>query len=202
MTSIDHGVGEWWEHVDAWLRAHVRKSPVRSAVDAARLGVVEAGLGVTLPADVREWWMLSQVSAGCWIPGSFAPVELEEALETRKIWLLVAEQEESLAAENGEDHARFLPEFLPIAMSPGGDGLIVDLRPGRHHGAIYVWDHERWGLGVALWDSVSAMLQDIAGALESHTPALARHAALGGAEAARTGKIDDSGDLDWEPAGR
>lgn len=201
MTSIDHGVPESWDRIDTWLKAHVRKAPVRPATAVGRLDAVEAELAVTLPPDVQEWWTLTNVSADYWIPGSFAPVALEEALETREIWLLVAEQEEPLFDQNGKDEPRFLPEFVPIALSPGGDGLIVDLRAGEHHGAIFLWDHECWGLGVPLWDSVGSMLQDIAVALESHKPVLLRHAALGGAEAACVGKVDDSGDLGWEPAG-
>ena len=201
MTSIDHGVRESWDRIDIWLRTHVRKDPIRPAVDVGRLDAVEAELAVTLPTDLRGWWALTNLSAGYWIPGSFAPVALEEARETREIWLLVAEQEEVLFDQNGEEEPRFLPEFMPIAMSPGGDGLIVDLRAGEHHGAIFLWDHERWGLGVPLWDSVGSMLQDIAVALESQTPVLLRHAALGGAEAACVGKVDDLGDLGWEPAG-
>lgn len=27
MMSIDHGVRESWDRIDAWLRAHVRKAP-------------------------------------------------------------------------------------------------------------------------------------------------------------------------------
>jgi cell wall assembly regulator SMI1 len=81
---------------------------------------------------------LTDVSAGYWIPGSFAPASLDEALETREIWLLVAEQEGPTFDANGEPEPRFLPEFMPIAMSPGGDGLIVDLRPGGSHGAVFL----------------------------------------------------------------
>jgi cell wall assembly regulator SMI1 len=201
MTSIDHGVRESWDRIDIWLTAHVRKAPIRPAVDVGRLDAVEAELAVTLPADVKEWWALTNVSADYWIPESFAPVALEDALETREIWLLVAEQEEPLFDQNGEAEPRFLPEFMPIAMSPGGDGLIVDLRPGESHGAVFLWDHERWGLGVPLWDSMGSMLQDIAVALESRTPVLLQHAALGGAEATCIGRVDDSGDLNWETAG-
>ncbi|MFB7617509.1 SMI1/KNR4 family protein [Kitasatospora sp. NPDC056181] len=127
-------------------------------------------------------------------PGPFAPVTLEEALDTREIWLLVADQEESHFDRNGADEPRFLPEIMPIAMSPGGDDLIVNLRVGEHHGAVFLWDHERWGLGTPLWDSVGSMLEDIGVALESRTPVLHRHTAPGGAEAACVGKISDSGD--------
>lgn len=79
---------------------------------------------------------------------------------------------------------------------------MVDLRPGESHGAVFGWDHEVWGLGVPLWGSVALMLEDIAFALESRTPALLRHAALGGVEAACVVVVDESGELLWEAAVR
>lgn len=125
---------------------------------------------------------------------------LEEALETREIWLLGAEQEGSSVVGNGEPETRFLPSFLPIAMSPGGDGLIVDLRPGDSYGAVFLWDHETWVLGVELWSSVTAMLQDVEAAVHSGSPALLRHASLGGTVQPCVAGVDDVGDLDWEVA--
>lgn len=154
-----------------------------------------------LPVDLQEWWALTDVSAGYWIPGSFAPVSLDEALEAREIWLLVADHEGPALGANRDPEPRFLPEFLPIAMSPGGDGLIVDLRPGGSYGAVSLWDHECWGLGVPMWDSVGSMLRDVAAALETRTPVLLQHAALGGAEAICVAEVDEQGDLNWKPAG-
>ncbi|MFG2989458.1 SMI1/KNR4 family protein [Streptomyces sp. NPDC048257] len=202
MTSIDHGgVRESWDRLGLWLRTPVRRGPLRPAADPGRVAEVEASLAVTMPADVREWWALTDVSAGYWIPGPFAPVAWDEALETREIWLLVAEQEGLTFDAHGEPEPRFLPEFMPIAMGPGGDGLIVDLRPGGSHGAVFLWDHERWGLGVPMWNSIGAMLRDIAVALETRRPLLLRQAAPGGAEAIRVGTVDDTGDLHWDSAG-
>ncbi|MFD3513579.1 SMI1/KNR4 family protein [Streptomyces sp. NPDC058657] len=204
MTSIDQGVRASWERIDAWLRDRCYRTPVRAsaAEDQERLRALEAELGAALPSDVRDWWILEGVSADYWIPGTFAPVGLEEALETREIWWQVAEEEGVSFDANGDPEPRFLPSFLPIAMSPGGDGLIVDLRPGDSCGAVLLWDHEMWVLGVPLWDSVTSMLQDTAAALESGSPALLRHAALGGTEKARVALVDDAGDLVWEAADR
>lgn len=199
MTVIDHEVRESWDRIDAWFgERRLPRAAVRMAVDEGRLRAVEADLAVTLPVDAREWWGLEGVSADYWIPGSFAPVGLEEALETRGIWLLVAEQEGPSFDADGEPEPRFLPSFLPIAMSPGGDGLIVDLRPGDGHGAVLLWDHETWVPGVPLWSSVAVMLQDIAVALESGTPALLGHGALGGTTEACVAVLDDAGDLVWQ----
>ncbi|WP_328957892.1 SMI1/KNR4 family protein [Kitasatospora purpeofusca] len=166
MTTADHDVLGFWGRVDAWLTAHSRQRSARPMSDAARLDAFEADLGLPLPADLRAWWLLPGVSAECWIPDGFAPASLDEALETYEIWLLVAEQEGESFDENGRPEPRYLREFMPIALSPGGDGLIVDLRPGGTCGSVYRWDHETWILDAPRWGSVASMLQDIAHALE------------------------------------
>ncbi|MFF4144685.1 SMI1/KNR4 family protein [Streptomyces sp. NPDC001698] len=171
MTHKDLGVRALWERVNACLDAHAHRSPVRRAsADAGRRGAVEALLEASMPADLHEWWSLADVSADFWIPGDgdeFAPVDLDEAMETWEIWLQVADEEGlPTVDENGEVEPRFQPEYLPFAQSPGGDGLIIDLRSGTSYGAVFVWDHEQWGLGEPLWASISAMLQDVAVTLE------------------------------------
>ncbi|MEU4116310.1 SMI1/KNR4 family protein [Kitasatospora sp. NPDC028055] len=216
MSSADHDVPTSWSRIDAWLAAHTRRGPVRSAgpagpagsagpaTDAARLDAFEADLGLPLPADLRAWWLLPEVAAGHWIPGEFAPVPLGEALETHETWLLVAAQEGDSFDGNGRPESRYQREFMPIALDPGGDGLIVDLRPGDTRGAVFRWDHETWILDVPQWASVASMLQDVAQALEAGTPVLLGHAALGGSQAPGTATVDAVGDLTWEPttAGR
>lgn len=183
----------------------MQKGPVRPAVGKERLDAVAAELGVVFPADLRAWWALTDVSADFWIPGAFAPVSLEEALETRETWLLVAEQEDEIeeAGEHGGGHSddRFLPELMPVALGTGGDGLVVDLRDGEAQGAVHLWDHERWGLGVPLWRSTGAMLRDVAVALEAGSPALLEHVALGCTEAPLVRCFDESGDLNWVALG-
>ncbi|WP_199925973.1 SMI1/KNR4 family protein, partial [Streptomyces sp. NRRL S-495] len=159
----------------------------------------EADLGQPLPADLRAWWLLPNVSSDHWIPEAFAPVSLDEALETHAIWLLVAQQEGDSFDENGRPETRYLREFMPIALSPGGDGLIVDMRPGDTHGAVLLWDHETWTLDIPQWTSVTSMLQDIAQALEGGTPALLSHATLGGSQEPSSATIDGAQDLTWQP---
>ncbi|MER7772948.1 SMI1/KNR4 family protein [Kitasatospora sp. NPDC096140] len=199
MTTADHNVPASWSRIGTWLTAHTRRGPARPTSDAARLDAFEADLGLPLPADLRAWWLLPDVSAEYWIPAAFAPVSLDEALETREIWLLVAEQEGESFDQNGRPESRYQREFMPIALSPGGDGLIVDLRPGDTHGAVLLWDHETWILDVPQWTSVTSMLQDITSALEAGTPALLNHAARGGSQAPGTAAVDDALDLTWQP---
>lgn len=200
MTVADHDLLASWSRVGTWLTTHTRRGPARPAADAARLDAFEADLGLPLPADLRAWWLLPEVTASYWIPGAFAPGSLDEALETHEIWLQVAEEEDDPFDENGRPESRYQREFMPIALSPGGDGLIVDLRPGDTRGAVLIWDHETWILDVPQWASVTSMLQDIAHALEAGTPVLLSHATLGGSHAPGTATIDDALDLTWQPA--
>ncbi|WP_405021152.1 SMI1/KNR4 family protein [Kitasatospora sp. NBC_00070] len=200
MATVDHDVlTSWSRRAGTWLTAHTRGVPARRASDTARLDAFEADLGRSLPADLRAWWLLPEVNAGYWIPGEFAPVPLDEALETHEIWLLVAEEEGDSFDENGRPEPRYLRDFMPIALNPGGDGLIVDLRPGDTHGAVLIWDHETWILDVPQWASVTSMLQDITHALETGTPALLPHAALGGSQEPCTATVDAALDLTWQP---
>ncbi|MFJ9520313.1 SMI1/KNR4 family protein [Kitasatospora sp. NPDC101801] len=199
MTPADHDIPNSWSRIGTWLTAHTHGSPARPAPDSARLDAFEADLGLPLPAELRAWWLLPDVSTDYWIPEAFAPVSLDEALETHEIWLLVAEQESDSFDENGQPETRYLREFMPIALSPGGDGLIVDLRPGDTHGAVLLWDHETWVLDVPQWASVTSMLQDIAHALGTGTPALLSHAALGGWQQSCVATVDGALDLTWQP---
>ncbi|WP_053644879.1 SMI1/KNR4 family protein [Streptomyces sp. XY431] len=199
MTADDHDVQASWSRIGTWLTAHTRRGRARPASDAARLDAFEAGLGLPLPADLRAWWQLPDIATGYWIPDEFTPVSLDEALETHGIWLLVAEQEGDSFDENGRPESRYEREFMPIALSPGGDGLIVDMRPGDTHGAVLLWDHETWTLDVPQWTSVTSMLQDIAQALRAGTPVLLGHAARGGSREPSTAAVDDALDLTWQP---
>ncbi|MFB7618481.1 SMI1/KNR4 family protein [Kitasatospora sp. NPDC056181] len=199
MTAPDHDVPTAWGRIGTWLAAHVRPDSARPMTDGARLDAFEADLGLPLPTDLRAWWLLPDTTASHWIPGEFAPVSLEEALETHEIWLLVAEQEGESFDENGRPEARYLRAFMPIALNPGGDGLIVDLRPGDTHGAVLLWDHETWALDVPQWASVTSMLHDIANALETGAPTLLDHADLGGSAQPCTATVDGALDLTWQP---
>ncbi|MER8188260.1 SMI1/KNR4 family protein [Kitasatospora sp. NPDC094015] len=197
MTTADHDVPTSWGRIATWLLTHTRPpvEPVRPAADRARLAAFEEHLGLLLPPDLTAWWLLPGVAQGHWILDEFAAVALDEALETHAIWLLVAEQEVEPV------DTRYLPAYMPIGLSPGGDGLIVDLRPGGTHGAVLRRDHETCSLEVPLWPSVAAMLDDLANALETGAPALRHHAALGGSTPPHAAAIDDNRGLTWHPAG-
>ncbi|MFI7017986.1 SMI1/KNR4 family protein [Streptomyces sp. NPDC050164] len=198
MNDTEDAVRDSWGGIAAWLREHTQRGPSRAAADTERLLAAEAELGLAMPVDLRAWWRLDDVDAAFWIPVEFAPLDLDEAMEARNVLVLVARDE---AAHPGPlaDAAEYLPGLLPIAGSPGGDHLLVDLRPGPAHGAVLLWNHEEWGLEVPLWDSVTEMLADTARALTAGSPALTRHAARGGTERPCVATVTaGSRDLLWE----
>lgn len=170
MTHDDLGLQPLWQHLSPRLNALPGLSPVRrAAADAEQRSAVESRLGASMPPDLHDWWSLDDMSADFWIHADgdvFAPVDLDDAVEIREIWLQVSDDEGPPGVdENGEPEPRFHPHYLPFTQSPGGDGLIVDLRPGTSYGAVFLWDHEQWGLGEPLWPSITAMLQHTAATL-------------------------------------
>ncbi|MFD3519007.1 SMI1/KNR4 family protein [Streptomyces sp. NPDC058653] len=135
--------------------------------------------GVSLPPDLLALWRLDAVHAGDWLPpeGTCTLVLPEETLALREFMLGLAADEDP---DDPQWPDRFTEDLLPIASSPGGDSLVVRLRPDEYHGNVHFWDHEVWGLGVPLWPSVAAMLDDAASALLTGGPALGWHVANGG----------------------
>ncbi|MFE7191560.1 SMI1/KNR4 family protein [Kitasatospora sp. NPDC057541] len=202
MAPVDHDVPALSARITAWLAAHTAWAPERPAADGAALDAFEARHRLELPADLRAWWRLPGVPASPWLPGGFAPASLGDALETHATWLLVAEQEGPPGVDaDGRPEPRFHPALLPVADDGGGDGLVVDLRPGDGYGAVLLWDHETWLPDVPRWESVTAMLRDTVRALESGAPALLGHAALGGRGRPCLARVDADREPDWEPAG-
>ncbi|MFF4338902.1 SMI1/KNR4 family protein [Kitasatospora sp. NPDC001540] len=186
-----------WSRVRARLADGARPGgALRPAADPAALDAHGAPPRRPLPADLRAWWLLPDVPVGYWLPGDFSPLAWPEALAYLEFQLQVAEGE-SFDAE-GRPEPRYLPEFLPIAHGPGGDTLFVDLRPGEDHGSVRLWDHETWQLDVPWWPSVTAMLLDVARALETGAPVLLGHRALGGSTPPATvAGFDADGGPEW-----
>ncbi|MET4926687.1 SMI1/KNR4 family protein [Streptomyces sp. PSRA5] len=200
---VDERVRRAWELIAGRLPTRgPLPGTVGTVVDEARVAEVERvvgdELGVRLPPDLVALWWLDAVHAGHCLPseGAFSLDGPQEALELRKFMLDLAE------AEDPDDPAwpdRFTEDLLPIGTSPGGDSLVVRLRPDEHHGNVHFWDHEVWGLGVPLWPSVAAMLDDAASALLSGGPALTWHVANGGDQPLVVPLLNERGRLtDWE----
>jgi hypothetical protein len=76
----------------------------------------------------------------------------------------------------------------------------VDLRPGPWHGCVSEWDHEQGFLDVPSWRGITAMLTDIADALESGGPALSYYTRMRqpqGFDTRRWADVNERGELIW-----
>lgn len=200
---VDRRVRRAWELIAGRLPAPKPwRTKTTGVMDEARVTAVESRvrdeLGMRLPPDLVALWRLDGVHAGDWLPpeGTCTLEVPEETLALREFMLEIA------AAESPQDPQwldRFTEDLLPIATSPGGDSLVVRLRPGETHGHVHFWDHELWGLGVPLWPSVAAMLDDTAAALLSGGPALTWHVANGGDQPLVVPVLNARNQLeDWE----
>lgn len=83
-----------------------------------------------------------------------------------------------MAKPAGSPAADMLPGFIPFASSDANT-LFVDTRPGPLHGSVNLWPDQDWPREPPLWRSPSAMLDDLASALERNAPLAMRMALWG-----------------------
>jgi cell wall assembly regulator SMI1 len=180
-------VEESWDRIARWLHRHAPPlaATVNPPATEAALARAEAALGVSLPADLRAWWRRADgmrwthPPSGRLLPPGFVPHSVEQALASRQTWLDVMRGEESELPPGpaGSPCDVWLPEFMPIAADGGGTELFVDLRGGPSHGCVMEYDkvgaagyEDLTSEDVSLWPSVTAMLADVAEALERDVP--------------------------------
>lgn len=123
------------------------------------------------PAELRELYRLvdgsptDQLWAGV-IPGwDFMPLASVE--ETREMYADFDWDDDDPGDQPaGEPAFAFLPAFVPIGDDYTGCTLFVDCRPGQLYGCVTEYMREDAAVDGPTWPSVSAMLEDIADALE------------------------------------
>jgi cell wall assembly regulator SMI1 len=197
MISPAPGVTESWDRIRAWLDQHtpdLLRSVNPPASEEDLLGAEEA-VGAALPDDLLAWWRLADgVSGrtGGLLPTHFDPYPVSQALESRRIWLEVWYDEEtrvipdmpgwqeyadgrSAAPAGTVSPDIWLPAWLPIAGSGGGQDLFVDLRPGPLRGSVAHFDKVSTAEAGPLWPSVAATLAAVADALEQGSTTVGGH---------------------------
>lgn len=141
------------------------------------LGLVSALVNRPLPSDLVTWWRMScgvtNHRGGLLIPPNYVPYAVDDAVDTREslleVWLEGVPEDDVAALVDqpaGTPVAGWLPVWLPIAGDGCGGDLFVDLRSGPLSGCVMRWDKVETAEFEPLWPSVSAMLGDIAAALE------------------------------------
>lgn len=123
-------------------------------------------------------WNAQTIAEGCfYCPPAFELLSLDRLVEMHALWGRLAGEPsygpaDDVAAEvtkpAGTPAATMLPGFIPFASS-GADTLFVDTRHGPLHGSVNLWPDQDWVYKPPLWRSPSAMLDDLAFALERNT---------------------------------
>ena len=123
----------------------------------------------------------------CW-----SPLSIDQIVESWQMYAAIVEDlgldefidEDALA---GDMATAFVSEFVPIAEDGAASTLFVDTRSGPLSGCVTIYHRDDGALGGPTWDSVTAMLDDLADALEGGRPCNGWQPT-----------IDDDA-LDWQP---
>jgi cell wall assembly regulator SMI1 len=186
-------VTESWDRIRTWLGRHAPDAlrVINPPAGEDDLLDAEEAVGAALPEDLLTWWRLADgVSGrtGGLLPTHFDPYPVSHALESRRIWLEVWYDEETLvpgwqeyadaksAAPAGTISPDiWLPAWLPIAGSGGGQDLFVDLRSGPLRGSVAHFDKVSTAGEGPLWPSVAVMLATVADALDQGCTTVGGH---------------------------
>ena len=173
-------INEQWHRITRWLNANVT-TPVPTGADEAAIAAAAAATGVGWPPEVVQ---LYRHIDGEGDHPSVLPahrfLSLAELVDSHAMMVNIYADitEEIRASLDGPDASpgsagdiagTFLPEYIPFA---GIDGywLIVDTRAGEFSGCVTEFEKVDGDSDGAQWRSISAMLTDLADALESGTP--------------------------------
>ncbi len=169
---------------------------IRPPAEAGRIAETERATGGRWPVDLRDWYRLAdgteRTPADCLLP-FYNPLPVEIVAAEWASWqrdqarITAAARSATagtMAAALGgrpEDpydvdrHERepagtaagmFLPSFVPIAEDQSGSYLFVDTRPGPLHGCVTEFVKGNADSDGPRWPSVTAMLTEVADALD------------------------------------
>lgn len=185
----------------AWCQDHApaTAAAVRLPAAPAQISAAEQQIGARWPEDLRAWCRIAdgteRTSAGYVLP-FYRPLPVVDIVADWHRWQGLAQLVwgdrdvgEGRAQEAGTRAGAFLPEFVPIAEDQSGAYRFVDCRAGSLYGCVGEFlkgDADAHG---PTWPSVSAMLGDVADALEQNRPS-----------AGWQPQVTDGG-LVWRPAG-
>ncbi|RIJ76817.1 hypothetical protein D1871_10350 [Nakamurella silvestris] len=177
-----------WGRVLNWCAVNAPETAARIRPSAGPEAIhqAEATTGHSWPPELKEWFSLhdgdgAQGESTALLP-NYGPLSLDDATQIWESFAeLMAEQYEasyfdpdarSIQQGEGEPAGReammFLPSFIPIG---GADPyyLFVDVRPGEQSGCVTAWDHTAADQHGPIWPSLTAMVADLAAALEGGT---------------------------------
>jgi cell wall assembly regulator SMI1 len=143
-----------WKRIALWHKRNARRGKFQLARGASmrRLDALEKALGIYLPADVRESYLLHNGTAGTWLlyHGEVMPLGGVEAA-----WQRYGEWQQDNGYGFGEDWKTgaingpikpvwWNPLRIPVTDNGGGDPIMLDLDPGKGgtRGQVIKFNHE------------------------------------------------------------
>lgn len=155
MTTI----ADSWKLIAAALRVRPTSAsavlPAGASLDAVRR--VETEVGVALPEDMRESYVLHNGSNGLWIceQGFLMPLMatgegLLGSYGVLDLWRAMSEVGEEMSRERSSPSGPIRDDYwnrlwIPVTENECGDFVCVDLAPrtGGQHGQVIDWNHEQ-----------------------------------------------------------
>ena len=170
-----------WSRIIRWCERYAPTTATRLRPPAGTPTVqaAQAATGRIWPAQLHEWFALHDGGFGSRpepiVLPSNAPISVAHTVKTHRdmveLWQDYADDlggTDALMAEPaGTETETYLPVFIPIGDTGRGDYLAVDTRGGDRSGCVIEFFNE--GGATLRWDSIEAMLDCTASALEQGT---------------------------------
>jgi cell wall assembly regulator SMI1 len=168
--TASSSVEQQWQRLDAWLSTHVDAPRLNGpGADSAAISAAEAATAAwpdelthlcALHNGIDELLPGMRLLSAAEIPVLHAA--LATAGSTHQVRRAAKQQAGTLAWA-------FLPQFIPFAHGPDGT-YVVDTRPGPLAGCVTLWLDVDLDMFGPRWRSISAMLSDLAGSIETECP--------------------------------
>ena len=170
-----------WARIIKWCEQHAPTTPTRllPPADLEAVRAAESATDQTWPEQLHQWFALHdggyrEYPVPLVLPSN-EPLSVADAAETHvrltRLWEDYADDlsgiEALMAEPAGGEIETYLPAFIPIGDTGRGDYLAVDTRGGDRSGCVVEFFNE--GGATFRWDSIEAMLDCTASALEQGT---------------------------------
>ena len=168
-------VEEAWQRLASWCErnAPVTFGHLRPPASASALAEAEESFPRRWPDDLRRWYALQDGSEWQSTPlPTWRILSLREMTARWPSLTSMYDGEEDLIGQGERNEAGslayiYLPSFVPIGEAIWASYLYVDTRPGPRFGCVADHDRDEGATREPKWPSVTAMLEDVATALES-----------------------------------
>jgi len=178
---VTASVNQLWQRIVNLLRTHAPATArlIRPPGPLEKVHELERSVGLPLPADLVEWWTLTdgiaehERRAGTLVPNRFVPLSATRARQEYERLSAASATDPTCCGPNqthqnraGDDGGPFCSAMVPFASDGTGSLLCVDLRDGEDHGILMDMGPGD-GFDTTHWGSVTELLTEIAERLEA-----------------------------------